>query len=162
VAIKLIQTGGTIDKQYDLSNGSLHFTESSLPSMLKQGRCTLDITFQTLDLVDSLEMTAAYREQVINICKNSEEEHIIIAHGTDTMVETALAIAQSVSNKTIVLFGAMIPFSINYSDALFNLGAAVTAVQCKPKGVYISMNGQVFDAENVVKNLDKGEFEALR
>ena len=162
LAIKLIQTGGTIDKQYNVSNGSLYFTKSSLANMLQQGRCTLDIKFHLLNLVDSLEITTDYREQIVAVCESSEEEQIIIAHGTDTMAATAQAIAQTVKNKTIVLFGAMIPFSINYSDALFNLGAAVTAVQCKTRGVYICMNGQVFDADNVIKNLDKGKFEVLK
>lgn len=159
MTIKLIQTGGTIDKQYNVSDGSLYFTESSIPSMLKQGRCTVDINFHTLDLVDSLDMTARYREHVISICSECVEDEIIITHGTDTMVETAQALESKKLNKTIVLFGAMIPFSIDYSDAMFNLGAAVTTVQLQPKGVYVVMNGSVFNAANVIKNRDKGEFE---
>lgn len=162
LAIKFIQTGGTIDKQYNLSNGHLYFTQSSLPDMLKQGRSTLDINFHTLDLLDSLEMTEQYREQLIELCSDSLEEHILISHGTDTMVDTALEIADKVKNKTIVLFGAMIPFSINYSDALFNLGAAVTAVQCMDSGVYIAMNGQIFKADDVIKNRERGIFERLQ
>ena len=159
--IKFIQTGGTIDKQYNVSNGELYFTESSLPDMLKQGRCTLDINFHTLDLLDSLDMIDSYREELVSICTSSNEDKIVISHGTDTMVDTAKALVEFASDKTIVIFGAMIPFSINYSDALFNLGAAMTAVQCLERGVYIVMNGQVFHADNVIKNRDKGEFEAL-
>ncbi len=161
MAIKFIQTGGTIDKQYNLLNGALYFSKSSLPDMLKQGRCTANISFETLDLVDSLEITEDYREQLISLCEACEEKLIIISHGTDTMVETAQRIAERVTDKTIVLFGAMIPFSIDYSDALFNLGSAIMAVQLKQSGVYIAMNGKVFDADKVIKNRDKGEFEVL-
>jgi len=161
MTIKLIQTGGTIDKQYNVSDGSLYFTESSLWKMLKQGRCALDINFHTLELLDSLDMSELYRDNVINICRECAEDMVLIAHGTDTIVESAQAVAMQIKDKTIVLFGAMIPFSINHSDALFNLGAAIMAVQLKQKGVYIVMNGQVFSADNVVKNRDKGEFESL-
>jgi len=161
LAIKFIQTGGTIDKQYNLSDGSLYFTQSSLPDMLKQGRCTVDITFHALDLVDSLDMDDSYRSNLVSICNECKESRIIISHGTDTMAKTAQALEQLKSDKTIVIFGAMIPFSIDYSDAFFNLGAAMTAVQCLSKGVYVVMNGQVFNANNVVKNRAKGEFEAL-
>jgi len=159
--IKFIQTGGTIDKQYNLSNGHLYFTHSSLPAMLKQGRCTLDFDFHTFKLVDSLDMDEGYRAQVVALCAECHDKKIIISHGTDTMVDTAHALMQKNLNKTIVLFGAMIPFSIDYSDALFNLGAAVTAVQLKENGVFVVMNGQVFNANNVIKNRDKGEFEAI-
>ena len=161
MAIKLIQTGGTIDKQYNLSNGSLFFTESSIPNMLKQGRCSVDINFHTLDLVDSLDMTDAYREQVISICSECDEEKIIISHGTDTMVDTAEALEKVGKNKVIVIFGAMIPFSIDYSDAMFNLGAAVSSVQILGNGVYVVMNGKVFNSNNVIKNKVEGKFVKL-
>lgn len=161
MTIKLIQTGGTIDKQYNLSNGELYFTESSLPNMLKQGRCTADIHLHTLELLDSLDMSEHYRDNLVNVCLYSDETLILVAHGTDTIVDSAQAIATRVKDKTVVLFGAMIPFSINSSDALFNLGAAVSAVQCLNAGVYVVMNGQVFNADQVIKNLTKGEFEKL-
>lgn len=159
--IRFIETGGTIDKQYNLSDGSLYFTQTSIPNMLKQGRCTVDITHQTLELLDSLEMTEDYRANVLSICKSCEEDQIIISHGTDTMTETAQSLDELGLDKTVVLFGAMIPNSIDYSDAFFNLGAAVTAVQCLNKGVFVVMNGKVFEASNVVKNRQKGEFERV-
>jgi len=159
--VRFIETGGTIDKQYNLSDGSLYFTQTSIPNMLQQVRCTVDITHQTLELLDSLEMTEDYRANVLSICKACEEDQIIISHGTDTMTETAQSLDELGLDKTIVLFGAMIPNSIDYSDAFFNLGAAVTAVQCLSKGVFVVMNGKVFEASNVVKNRQKGEFERI-
>lgn len=162
MAIKLIQTGGTIDKKYNWSDGSLYFTESSIASMLERGRCTVDINFETLSLLDSMDMDDDYRSHVVELCLTSKEQQIIVTHGTDTMVETAKVISEKISHKTVVLIGAMIPYSIENSDALFNLGSAVTAVQCMPAGVYVVMNGQVFEASNVIKNRSKGLFETLQ
>ncbi|MBL7004533.1 MAG: asparaginase [Gammaproteobacteria bacterium] len=159
--VKLIQTGGTIDKEYNLLNGELYFTQSNIPDMLKRARSTVEINFFTMKLLDSLDMNDEYRRELLEHCKNCEEDKIIISHGTDTMVDSAAAIAELKLNKTIVLFGAMIPFKIDYSDALFNLGSAITSVQLAATGVYIAMNGQLFRHDNVVKNREKGEFEVL-
>ncbi len=155
-------TGGTIDKVYNEINGSLIFDQTHMHSMLEQARCNVGISTETIMLKDSLEMDNTDRELINKKCQSSEESLIIISHGTDTMVETAAVLAEHVSNKTIILFGAMIPFTINYSDSLFNLGCAITAVQCLENGVYISMNGKVFPWNNVMKNKVKGIFQTKK
>ncbi|MFK8067561.1 MAG: asparaginase domain-containing protein [Gammaproteobacteria bacterium] len=158
--VKFLITGGTIDKIYNELDGSLTFDQTHMESMLVQARCNVDISAETVMLKDSLEMNDSDRELINNKCLASEEALIIISHGTDTMVETAAVLAKHITDKTIVLFGAMVPFSINYSDSLFNLGCAVTAVQCLNNGVYISMNGKVFPWNDVMKNKTKGVFQA--
>jgi L-asparaginase len=156
--IKLIITGGTIDKHYNELNGELSFPETHIPAMLKQARCIAEIDVQQLMLKDSLEMTEADREQIKKSCLASDVQQIVITHGTDTMVDTAKHLAQTIQDKTIVLVGAMIPYSIKQSDALFNLGSAIIAVQLLPAGIYITMNGQVFAWDKVVKDKQAGEF----
>ena len=159
--IKIIITGGTIDKSYNMNNGELHFVDSHIPSMLVEGRCRADFEMDKLMLKDSLEMTESDRLQIVSSCLQSEPSKIIITHGTDTMVQTALQLQEQVADKTIVLTGAMVPYVFDKSDSLFNLGSAFTAVQSLPAGVYIAMNGCVFNADNVVKNREEGRFEAL-
>lgn len=158
-AVKFLITGGTIDKVYDEINGTLIFDQTHMPALLEQARSNVDLTSEVVMLKDSLDMNNADREQIKNNCLASEEELIIISHGTDTMVETAAVLAEHISDKTIVLFGAMIPCTINYSDSLFNLGCAITAVQCLANGVYISMNGKVFPWDDVKKNKVEGVFQ---
>ncbi|NOQ65208.1 MAG: asparaginase [Methyloprofundus sp.] len=159
--IKLLITGGTIDKHYNEIKGELDFSATHLPTMLAQARCHIELDTQLLMLKDSLAMQQSDREQIKQACINSEYQQIMITHGTDTMVETAQQLASLASNKTIVLFGAMIPYSIKNSDALFNLGTAITAVQLLPAGVYISMNGKLFDWNKVRKDKQAGEFKAV-
>ena len=158
--IKLIITGGTIDKRYNELNGQLEFPETHIPEMLQQARCTVKIDSQNLMLKDSLEMTMADRDVIKQACCVSPTKQIIITHGTDTMVDTAKYLASTQQEKVIVLVGAMIPYKINNSDALFNLGCAVTAVQLLTEGIYIVMNGRVFDWDKVNKNKQAGVFEA--
>ncbi|MEE9356187.1 MAG: asparaginase domain-containing protein [Methylococcaceae bacterium] len=156
--IRLIVTGGTIDKAYNELDGSLWFPGSHVADMLKQSRCRLSIEVQQLMLKDSLDMTSDDRDLINSACQLAEEKRIVITHGTDTMVDTARVLAQGEHLKTIVVMGAMIPFTIGYSDALFNLGAALTVVQMLPDGVYIAMNGSVFAWDEVVKDKQRGEF----
>ncbi len=158
--IKLIITGGTIDKSYNMHNGELHFVDSHIPAMLNEGRCRADLDIDTLMLKDSLDMSESDRLQLLSACLQAAPSKIIITHGTDTMVQSA-QLLQQVKDKTIVLTGAMIPYVFDKSDALFNLGSAFTAVQCLPAGVYVAMNGQVFKADDVVKNREEGVFEPL-
>ena len=159
--IKLFITGGTIDKSYNMHNGELHFVDSHIPAMLNEGRCKADVELDKLMLKDSLDMTESDRLQIVSACLQSGPSKIIITHGTDTMVQSAQFLQQQVSDKTIVLTGAMIPYVFDKSDALFNLGTAFAAVQSLPAGVYIAMNGCVFKADNVVKNREEGVFETL-
>lgn len=101
------------------------------------------------------------RKAIAENCKNATENKIIITHGTDTMVKTAEALAKEMKNKTIVLTGALIPYTFRNSDSLFNLGAAITFVQSMPHGVYIAMNCKVFAWNKNQKNLQTGLFEEL-
>jgi L-asparaginase len=159
--IRLFVTGGTFDKEYDEIHGALEFRDTHLPEMLAMARSRLDVSVRTLMMVDSLEMTDADRELIAHNCSDAPEPHIVITHGTDTMVETARVLAGTVTDKTVVLTGAMIPIAFGSSDGLFNLGGALAVVQVLPAGVYIAMNGRIFDWDDVRKNGDTGIFEAL-
>jgi L-asparaginase len=159
--IRLFVTGGTFDKEYDEIHGTLEFRDTHLPEMLAMARSRLDVSVRTLMMVDSLEMTDADRELIAHNCSDAPEPHIVITHGTDTMVETARVLAGTVTDKTVVLTGAMIPIAFGSSDGLFNLGGALAVVQVLPAGVYIAMNGRIFDWDDVRKNGDTGIFEAL-
>jgi L-asparaginase len=161
MAIRIFVTGGTFDKEYDEIRGSLYFRDSHLADMLRMGRNRADVEIRTLMMVDSLDMTEADRELIARSCRDVPERHIVITHGTDSMVETARLLATTVPDKSIVLTGAMIPIAFGSSDGLFNLGGALTAVQCLPAGVWIAMNGLVFPWDNVRKNRATGVFEPL-
>ncbi|MGE0160297.1 MAG: asparaginase domain-containing protein [Gemmatimonadales bacterium] len=159
--IRLFVTGGTFDKEYDEIHGTLEFRDTHLPEMLQMARSRLDVRIRTLMMVDSLDMTDADRDLIASNCADAPERNIVITHGTDTMVATARVLADAVRDKTIVLTGAMIPIAFGSSDGLFNLGGALSVAQVLPAGVYIAMNGRVFDWHNVEKNRDTGVFEAL-
>jgi len=159
--IRIFVTGGTFDKNYDEIHGRLTFGDTHLPEMLRLGRCRLDVSIRTLMMIDSLDMTDADRELIVRHCAQSDESRIVITHGTDTMVETAAALARGVTGKTVVLTGAMIPYAFGSSDGLFNLGSAVSFAQVLPPGVYIAMNGQHFAWDRVRKNRETGTFEAI-
>jgi L-asparaginase len=162
--IRIFVTGGTFDKQYDEVRGVLSFKDTHLPEMLRLGRSRVDVSVRTLMMIDSLEMTEADRELIVDQCRKAEESFIVITHGTDTMVDTAAAIARAdpaVGAKTIVLTGAMIPYAFGSSDGLFNLGSALSFVQLLPAGVYVAMNGRWFEWNRVRKNRETGVFEAV-
>ena len=159
--IRIITTGGTFDKCYDEIRGELSFKETHLPAILEQGRSTVPITVQVDQLMDSLDMQEADRQRILALCHAAPEGHIVIVHGTDTMQQTAQVLGAAQPAKTIVLTGAMIPFTIGRSDTLFNLGFALAAVQLLPQGVYIAMNGRTFTWDNVRKNKEAGIFEAI-
>lgn len=157
--MQILITGGTIDKVYSAAGGCLELTQTQIPAMLKRARITgLDIELKTLMLKDSLDMLDADREIIASACESSSSEQILITHGTDTMVDTARVLAERVPGKTLVLLGAMIPYRIDHSDALFNLGAAVAAVQCLPAGVFISMSGRLFPWDQVAKDRSAATF----
>lgn len=161
MAIKLLITGGTFDKDYDELAGKLYFRDTHIHEMLKLGRCRLQTRVRTVMMVDSLEMTESDRKIIEEICCKSEEEQIVITHGTDTMEETARVLGAVGLPKTIVLTGAMIPYAFGSSDGLFNLGSALSFVQVLPHGVYVAMNGTYFPWNDVRKNRGLGVFETL-
>jgi len=160
--IRIFVTGGTFDKEYDELRGTLYFKQTHLPEMLQLGRSRLDVSIETLMMMDSLDMTDADRQRIVEACRDCEETHIVVTHGTDTMVDTARALAQGVRGKTIVLTGAMVPYAFGSSDGLFNLGSALSFVQVLPEGVYVAMSGRWFPWDNVRKNREAGTFETLR
>ncbi|MCU1383543.1 MAG: Asparaginase/glutaminase [Acidobacteria bacterium] len=158
--VRLFVTGGTFDKEYNELTGSLFFKDTHLPEMLRLGRSRIELSITTLMMIDSLDMTAAGRARIVDECARAAESRILITHGTDTMVETAAALAGA-GGKTIVLTGAMVPYAFGSSDGLFNLGSALSFVQVLPAGVYVAMNGRCFDWDHVRKNRDTGTFEAV-
>jgi len=159
--IKIFVTGGTFDKEYNELEGTLFFKETHLPEMLKLARSKLKIDISTLMMIDSLDMTDADRKIILERCKKTKEDKILITHGTDTMIETAKVLSSSIKNKTIVLTGAMIPYKFGSSDGLFNLGSSLAFVQTLPQGVYISMNGKYFRWDNLKKNKQTSMFEEI-
>ncbi|HQU57470.1 MAG TPA: asparaginase domain-containing protein [Chitinophagaceae bacterium] len=161
MAIRIFITGGTFDKEYDELTGQLSFNDSHLHELLELGRNKVPVVIRTLMMIDSIEMTNQDRELIAHQCNQSEEDKIIITHGTDTMAETAKLLAEKISGKTIILTGAMIPIKFGSSDGLFNLGGALAFVQTLPAGVYIAMNGRYFNWDNVKKNKKTGMFEEI-
>ena len=159
MSIRILVTGGTFDKEYNELNGELYFKDTHLSEMLRLGRSRLELEITTLMMMDSLDMNEQDRQSIVNACREVPENKILITHGTDTMPETAALLAQQVSDKTIVLTGAMVPYKFGSSDGLFNLGSALAFVQTLPHGVYVAMNGKIFTADNVRKNKTRGEFE---
>ena len=159
--IRLLVTGGTFDKEYDELRGTLSFKDTHLPEMLRLGRNRVDVSVRTLMMIDSLAMTDADRAIIVHNCRTCDESRIVVTHGTDTMVDTAAALAAGVTGKTIVLTGAMVPYAFGSSDGLFNLGSALSFAQTLPPGVYIAMNGRHFSWDRVRKNRDAGVFEEI-
>lgn len=162
--ILVLVTGGTFDKEYNELAGTLAFNETHVPQMLQRGRCRVEVSIRTLMMIDSLEMIDADRARIAEACRVASEPRILVTHGTDTMVDTARAIASDLNDsrdKTIVLTGAMVPYAFGSSDGLFNLGSALSFVQVLPPGVYVAMNGRCFAWDRVRKDRRTGMFEPL-
>jgi len=160
--IQILITGGTIDKHYD-DSGILTFKDTKIPSITEQGRFAADLDYQIVMLKDSLDMNENDRKAIANACQSTPAKKVLITHGTDTMVETAHYIANSkpalIKQKAIVLVGAMVPLTVQNSDANFNIGFALGALSTLNAGIYIAMSGQVFPWNKVRKNMDKMVFE---
>jgi len=158
--ILILVTGGTFDKEYDELTGRLFFRHTHVEEMLRLGRARLDLAVETAMMIDSLDMDEAGRAGIVARCRDAASRAIVVTHGTDTMVETAAALAASgLTDKTIVLTGAMVPYAFGSSDGLFNLGSALSFVQVLPPGVYVAMNGRHFAWNRVQKNRETGVFE---
>jgi L-asparaginase len=160
-ALRILVTGGTFDKDYHELEGRLFFRRTHVPEMLRLGRCQLAVAVEELMLVDSLEMGDAERQRVLDACRAAPEERIVITHGTDTMELTARTVGAAGLAKTVVLTGAMVPYTFGSSDGLFNLGSALAFAQALPTGTYVAMNGCCFRWDNVRKNKRSGVFEEL-
>ncbi|MEM4988385.1 asparaginase domain-containing protein [Collimonas sp. H4R21] len=161
MALRIIATGGTFDKHYDEIAGKLTFAASHLPQVIQRARITTEIALEELPLLDSLDMQDIDRRRVLASCTHAAEQAIVIIHGTDTMRETAAVLGAAALEKTIVVTGAMIPYAIANSDALFNFGFACGVAQALPHGVYVAMNGKIFAWDKVEKNRAAGVFEPL-
>jgi len=158
MTLRILATGGTFDKHYDEIAGKLDFAASHLNEVIARSRITLPVQLEVVAMLDSLDMQDADRSNVLTACQSAVENAIVIIHGTDTMRETAHVIGNAHLAKTIILTGAMIPYEIANSDALFNFGFACGIAQALPHGVYIAMNGQIFNWDNVKKNRSAGIF----
>lgn len=156
--IVFLTTGGTIDKVYFDAMSRFEVGETVVGKILREGGVTFEFEVIPLMRKDSLEMGDADREAIRAAAAAREERRIIVTHGTDTMVETARALA-GIEGKTIVLTGALSPARFQASDAVFNIGMAVAAVQTCPPGVWIAMSGHVFACDQVRKNRDLNRFE---
>lgn len=160
MSIQILTTGGTIDKVYFDAKSSFQVGEPQISEVLREANLTIVCQITSLMQKDSLEMTAEDRNQIHQAVESSESDQIVITHGTDTMIETGKAL-QEIPGKTIVLTGAMQPARFRSSDALYNIASALTAVQLLPAGVYIVMNGRVFDPQKSRKNIEENRFEPV-
>ncbi|MCU0781259.1 MAG: asparaginase domain-containing protein [Akkermansiaceae bacterium] len=159
MSILVITTGGTIDKVYFDASSDYEVGEPTVPHVFREAGVALSWRLQPLLRKDSLELTEADRATIRQACADAPERHILITHGTDTMVLTAEALRNLPGGKTIVLTGALAPARFRVTDAVFNLGLALGALQSMPPGVYLAMNGTVFPAGLVRKNHAAGKFE---
>ena len=158
MALRIIATGGTFDKQYDPIRGILGFDDTHLPEILETARLSEPAVLEIVSMIDSLDMGGEQRDKILESCRRCPEDRIIIIHGTDTMAETARVIGEAELPKCIMLTGAMIPYSVNRSDALFNLGTAVMASELSGKGTWIAMNGRILSWNEAGKDREKGVF----
>lgn len=158
MSIVILTTGGTFDKIYFDANSEYSIGEPCISSILDEGNVMSDYRVQSILKKDSLDITHNEREIIKKSVIECEEERIIITHGTDTMVETAKFL-EDIKEKTIVLTGAMQPARFKKTDAIFNSGFAYAAALSLENGVYIAMSGQIFNSNNVRKNIDLGKFE---
>jgi L-asparaginase len=158
--IRIITTGGTIDKVYFDEQSAYEVGESHVPDILRDSHVTFDYDVINLMRKDSLQMTDADRRLIRETVAASDVPRIVVTHGTDTMVETAKALV-GVPGRVVVLTGSLYPARFKTSDAVFNVAAAVTAAQTLPEGVYIAMNGHVFEPHEVRKNRERNRFERI-
>ena len=156
--IHIVTTGGTIDKVYFDAKSQFEVGDPTIANILREANVTIDFRVTALMRKDSLDLTDEDRQLMAGVVKSSECQHFLITHGTDTMLKTA-EVLQSIPEKTIVLTGAMQPASLRYSDALFNIGFAIATVQTMPAGVYVAMNGKIFDPDKATKNVEGNRFE---
>ena len=158
--IKIFTAGGTIDKVYFDAKSRYLIGESSVGDILIEANVDLEYEAESLLRKDSLDMTEADRWLVFEKVAATSSKHVLVTHGTDTMVETARLLKQ-IPDKTIVLTGSMAPARFKSSDAVFNIGFAIAAVQTLAPGVYIAMNGHIIDPDKVRKNRDRQRFEEV-
>jgi len=158
--LEILTTGGTIDKVYFDKKSNYEVGDPFVEELLHKMNVNISFKVKSLMKIDSLEMTDIHREEILNYIKNSNANNFLITHGTDSIVETAIYL-KKISDKTIVLTGSLKPAIFIDNDAIFNVGSALTSAQILKNGVYIVINGQVFNPDNVRKNLEKNIFETI-
>ena len=158
--LRILTTGGTIDKIYFDAMSAYQIGDPQIADILSAFNVAIDFHVQSLMRKDSLELDDADRAIIREAVEKSPQERIVITHGTDTMVETARALT-GIEGKTVVLTGALNPARFMGSDATFNIGCAVAAAQTLPAGIYIAMNGRIWDPLKVRKNRAANRFEPL-
>jgi L-asparaginase len=158
--IKIFTTGGTIDKIYFDRKSEYQIGDPQATGVLERANVLLAYEVESIIRKDSLDFTDEDRELIRRKVESTSFDRVVITHGTDTMIDTA-KVLQKISGKTIALTGSMYPAHFRDSDAVFNLGCAVTAVQVLQPGVYIVMNGRVFDPDRVRKNIELNRFEDI-
>ena len=156
--IKIFTVGGTIDKIYFDQKSNYQVGDPEIVEVLREANVDLEIETELIMQKDSLDMTAKDRQLILSKVDTDPNKHIVITHGTDTMIDTARSLS-TIKNKTVVLTGSMQPARFKNSDAAFNIGCAVAAVQILPAGIYIAMNGKIFDPQNSRKNIKSNRFE---
>lgn len=158
--IKFLTVGGTIDKIYFDQKSEYQVGDPLVDKVLQRANVVIEYEVESILRKDSLEMTNEDRVLIRKAVESSQIDRLVITHGTDTMVDTAIALS-GVVDKTVILTGSMYPAEFRDSDAIFNIGCAVTAAQTLPSGIYIVMNGRVFDPANVRKNVAMNRFEQI-
>ena len=158
--LEILTTGGTIDKVYFDKKSNYEVGDPFVEELLHKMNVNISFNVKSLMRIDSLDMTDIHREEILNYIINSNANNFLITHGTDSIVETAIFL-KKFSDKTIVLTGSLKPAIFIDNDAIFNVGSALTSAQILKKGVYIVINGQVFNPDNVRKNLEKNIFETI-
>lgn len=160
-SLHIFTTGGTIDKTYFDAASAYEVGEPQIADLLREAQVTAAYEIETLMHKDSLDLTDADRAMIARRVRECGSRRVLITHGTDTMVLTAQALQEAALGKTVVLVGSLSPARFKSSDAAFNIGFAFAAAQTLPPGVYIAMNGRVFDPARVRKNRAANRFEAL-
>lgn len=155
--VRIIATGGTIDKIYFDALSDYRVGSPMISSILEEANIAAPYVVESLLKKDSLELTDQDRQLLYDTVANAEEKRILVTHGTDTMAQSARFLS-GIRDKVIVFTGSMAPAGFRSSDAIFNVGTAFAALQLANPGVYIAMNGLVFDAHKVVKNRSKKIF----
>jgi L-asparaginase len=160
--VKIFTAGGTIDKIYFDQKNDYQVGNPAIENIMSEGNVRLPFETETLIMKDSLDITEEDRKMIVGKLKRSKFERIVITHGTDTMAQTAEILKKEIKDKTIVMTGSMTPAKFKESDAVFNVGFALSAAQTLKHGVYIAMNGKIFKAGNVKKNIKKNCFEEIK
>ncbi|MEM7259511.1 MAG: asparaginase domain-containing protein [Pseudomonadota bacterium] len=158
--VNIVTTGGTIDKIYFDAKSDYQIGDPVIGKLLQRMGVVVDYEVHALMRKDSLELTDIDRHTIAAKVKSVDSDYVLVTHGTDTMVDTGRCLREQVPDKRIVLTGALQPAAFRETDAVFNIGCALGALQMVDNGVFIAMNGRVFDVMHVRKNVSANRFES--